>query len=68
MKIETKFSLGETVWFMKDNKAISGDIKGVNYTENTDRKITVSYYIASFPYVIYENRLFATKQELLDSL
>lgn len=74
MKIETKFSINDTVCYMKDNKVkvstvkcISINISLINYN---DFKIDTMYHIDSsdLSKKVTEDKLFESKQELLNSL
>ncbi|MDE5886447.1 MAG: hypothetical protein K2H46_02545 [Muribaculaceae bacterium] len=77
MKIETKFSLNQEVWAMKDNRPYSfrvwdinvatGLVPCDNYGTKVSSSITYRGYGSSSPWY-YENSLFATKEELLASL
>lgn len=71
MTIETKFNVGDEVWFMHANKPIKGCVlrmdiavarKGDGYSE--DYEVEVDGF---FHYQNYQS-LFPTKEELLKSL
>lgn len=72
MKIESKFELGEKVWFMFNNHVIGDTITKI--TSNTwkthgNQKVynSIDYFFASHT-ILNEKFIFKTKQELLDSL
>ena len=73
MTIETKYNIGDEVWFMHDNKVKSGTI--IKMCVVVERDInsqyvskSVQYGFYNFNYTYIENRLFPTKEELLKSL
>ena len=66
MTIETKYNIGDEVWFMFNHKPTQGKILGL-----TVYSPTYYFYIVSILYTsgtIYEESLFPTKEELLKSL
>ena len=73
MTIETKFNIGDEVWFRyhkTSRHCVKGVIRWVNataYTEGLRIKYCISDGVAPYPY-IGEEYVFRTKQELLDSL
>ena len=66
MKIETKYDIGQQVWFMHKLKPICEKVTSLTiYTHN---RLVIEYFF-EVPFVfIREENLFRTKQELLDSL
>lgn len=76
MKVETKFSINDTVWVMKDNKPHSICIYGIRI--NVSAYPTGSYGIGISQNITYfdfgnhesvsESDCFASKEELLASL
>lgn len=70
MTIETKYNIGQEVWFMKDNHAASGKVAGLRCTHNEN--MNTDYFIrGNFIYsgcILEEKFLFPTKEELLKSL
>lgn len=71
MIIETKFNIGDEVWFMKENKPTK---KVVNFIEivtaSTTSKSFIQYGLKMEDTVerVTEKHLFSTKEELLKSL
>lgn len=65
MTIETKYNIGEEVWFMYRNKVFSGRIVGIFLKTNG-----INYKIVSIIKGMWfsETKLFPTKEELLKSL
>lgn len=65
MTIETKYNIGDEVWFMYRNKVFSGRIVGIFIRSNG-----ISYKIVSIIKGMWfsESNLFPTKEELLKSL
>jgi len=72
MTIETKFNIGDEVFFLHDNKIVKDKILYVSILL-TKAGITVKYNMFETRDKTYEvnfidSQIFATKQELLDSL
>lgn len=73
MKIETKFSLGDEVWFMRYNKIKSGHICELSVKYFSPNWYSESYKIKELSSNMNSpsfnaQDLFATKQELMESL
>ena len=75
-RIETRFKIGDKVFFMHNNKIDFDDIKSIDIRV-TDRGNEITYkmnsckYSCSDMYVpleLPENRVYASKQELINSL
>lgn len=71
MIITTKFNLKQTVWFMHENKVVSAEIERVH--TNTSPFGHDIQYCLRFPanqdsVWLTQEKLFETKQELLNSL
>lgn len=72
MDIKTKANIGDTTYFLADNKVVTAVVKHINIevTEQTTqfgpRLNVIIYYNTSNK--VYEKDIFITKQELLDSL
>ena len=69
MTIETKFGIGDNVWFISKDTAKYTKVIGINILCTAD-KINISYtYDSSNGFTAAnENKVFGSKQELLDSL
>jgi len=75
MKIETKYSIGDKVWYMKNNfplltRVVRIQVDQIDYR---DRLIGIRYRVGILGLEhsespIPESKIFKTKQELLDSL
>lgn len=66
MEVETKFNIGDNVYFITDNKVQKMDITGISISVNgNEPKIE---YTLHFDTNINENLVFASKEELLKSL
>ena len=71
MKIETKYNIGDEVWFMKENKPIK---RVVDFIEIIAASVTSKSFIQyglkmeGLIERVTESRLFLTKEELLKSL
>lgn len=72
MKIETKFNIGQEVWFMNKNKACSDIITAIHiYTTETLLNTTYGFgntIRTQIVSTIKESDLFPTREELLKSL
>ena len=82
MKKETKYDIGQEVWFMEDNHTQSGKITGLRYSCGKGEffgtaishkdKVQINYFLrGEFIHsgcILEEKFLFPTKEELLKSL
>ena len=72
MKIETKYDIGQKVWFLNDNHAYQGSISqiriGVVNEVNIIYTIRVRNLAGSWSIERAEKRLSPSKEELLKSL
>lgn len=82
MTMETKYDIGQEVWFMGDNHAQSGKITGLRYSYGKgeyfgkaishEGNVYVNYFLrCEFIHsgcILEEKFLFPTKEELLKSL
>ena len=76
MKFETKFNIGDHVWYMKDNKPIEVVISSIDIfevgTNQNHIKYTARNTIHSVSWLdhqhLFEASLFRTKEGLLQSL
>lgn len=68
MEATTKFDIKDNVWLVYENKAVRRFVTGlvVTFTEpdGYDVKYDLNYSLCEIP----ENKLFKTKEELLESL
>ena len=76
MKLETKYNLGDVVWFMQGSSVVSAKLRSVTlFVVGTDQD-TIAYTaekihnpVSWLDYqYLHEVNLFPSKQELLDSL
>ena len=65
MTISTKYNIGDTVWFMHDNKCVSKKVENINI--DVYHKY-VQYMFDENSIWLSEKHLFSTKEELLKSL
>ena len=82
MKIETKYNIGDEVWFIHGDRCRNGKICGMKHTYGIgkmfgklytgEEKVEIHYSVESsqYPCVLdfKEEKLFPTKEELLKSL
>ena len=74
MTIETKYNLGDEVWVMYENKAITAEMLEINISVLNTKyrgvcadvfcKVKTPYFTRE----IHESHLYSTKEELLKSL
>ena len=65
--IETKFSLGQEVWFISGNKAVSAKVVAIDVHLHNNERPKILY--TPFGYGgIRECALYGSKRELLESL
>lgn len=67
MKIETKYDIGQEVWFRKGHLVVKGTITDIFLFKN-EGKIVIGYGINDYDNALTESELFPTKEELLKSL
>ena len=72
MDIKPKYDLGQSVFFMKDNKVETSTIRQISidvwYNRDNNIKERISYCLFSTDHFYEEKDLFLTKEELLKSL
>ena len=76
MTIETKYSLGDEVWYMENNEAKKSRVEYIYTNTHTSiqhgvpptTNISASYHLTGRNVIISEDDLFSTKEELLKSL
>lgn len=82
MKIETKYDIGDEVYYIEDGKIKKSQISGVDISAKEIKDLfvpkkpklfnleTITYYIISFGVtkVMLENEIFKTKEDLIKSL
>ena len=68
MTIETKYNIGDEVWFMYENRAHKSKINAIYVSFYEDMQ-TVKYSFGNYIYEFKQNEeLYLTKEELLKSL
>ena len=72
MDTTAKYSLGQSVFYMKDNKVETSAIRQISldvwYNKDKNVKERISYCLFSSRQLYEEKDLFPTKEELLKSL
>lgn len=72
MEIKTKFNLGQKVYLLWNNKVVCPQIEGIIVRVNTlgygEKDISITYELVELDKRFDEEVLFATKEELLQSL
>ena len=70
MKVETKFSTNQKVYFMHENRIKSGEIAVIDiHLVAYDNSISITYKIFNYQNNAFnESEIFSSKEELLDYL
>lgn len=66
--VKSRYSIGDTVWYISNNRVQSLDITGVRVCVEPERECEVDYILHFNSSWIKEDRLFKSKKELLESL
>jgi len=67
MVVTTKYNIGDTVWFISNDKVSTLDITGFNITVDSGKTV-IKYNLHYDVEELEEELLFPTKEELLKSL
>lgn len=65
MTISTKYNIGDTVWFMHDNKCVSKKVENIKIDVDN---MYIQYMFDGNDIWLSEKHLYSTKEELLKSL
>ena len=68
MTIETKFSMGDIVYYMDENVVKKHSITRIETSRGNTQIQNYDKYISEGNFTKFETQIFETKQELLDSL
>ena len=75
MEIKTKYEIGQRVFFMSDNRVCEGTIEyfdiGFRQDISGEKDMTISYCVKTMfftDFSVAEDKLFLTKEELIESL
>lgn len=68
MEIKTKFNVGDKVFYMRDNRVQSGEVRGMQVLIHRSEVNIIVYVSSGDPKGYAEDFLFASKEELLKSL
>ena len=68
MTIETKYNIGDTVWLLTNNKAVSGEVKKIDLVITSDSCHEVCAVALDKVHQFHVSYLFPSKQALLESL
>lgn len=70
MKIETKLNVGDTGYYISDVLVDTFLIDEINISITREREVVVTYFKENgmFGVTVNEDKIFKTKQDLLDSL
>ena len=73
IKIETKYDINQEVWFIENNKVVTDIIETVSILKQED-SLQIFYYLKNNKHLVHwerkriEDEVFATKEELIQSL
>ena len=72
MDIKTKYDIGQSVFFMDNNRVQVGKIDQIHievrYNGGEDNKVRISYSLFTTTKFYGDKELFLTKEELIESL
>ena len=69
MEIKTKYTIGDKVWWIRNNEIKSGSIDFILFKTTPTQPFYLGYGIHNEEYVDFkEHELFPTKEELLKTL
>ena len=68
MELESKYSIGDKVWMITDNKIDTFEIQGVMINVTSPENVNITYQFGDSVFGYPENKLFPSKEELLKSL
>ena len=69
MTIETKFNIGDSIWYMDNNKACNRSVSSI-IIRITEYGVSVGYYVSKprKSITLDEKLVFSSKEELIKSL
>lgn len=68
MEVNTKFEIGDIVWFIDNNRAIYLEVTGITISLDFNADVEIVYSLHFEDKKLEESKLFKTKEELLKSL
>jgi hypothetical protein len=68
MEVNTKFEIGDIVWFIDNNRAIYLEVTGITISLDFNADVEIVYSLHFDDKKLEESKLFKTKEELLKSL
>lgn len=70
MKVETKYNVNQTVYFMHENRIKSSEVAIIDINSITNENTTeIKYRVFNLPnFFLLEKELFSSKKELLEYL
>lgn len=69
MQINTKYNIGDKVWWIENNKVHQGNVRSIHFSMyDSDYGSVLVYLLAGDVRDFKEDVLFPTKEELLKSL
>ena len=69
MEVETRYTIGDFIWMVYNNKVCEFVIDGVFVDAGRDKNISIKYSLCNHSNERYdENQLYDSKEELLKSL
>lgn len=65
--VKTKYKIGDKVWYISDNRVMSLNVTGVRVCVESEEECKVEY-VLHYDWHQPEEKLFGSKEELLESL
>lgn len=68
VKVNTKYNIGDQVWFISSNRVVSQEITGIRVCVESEEECKVEYNLHFGSIWASGDKLFKSKKELLESL
>lgn len=68
VKVNTKYNIGDQVWFISSNRVVSQEITGIRVCIESEKDCKVEYNLHYGSTWVSGDKLFNSKKELLESL
>lgn len=69
MIVKTKYDIGDTVFYMQENKVCSNKVDTIEvHIDKRDKELCYTKYCGLGKFTLKEHQLFLTKEELIKSL
>ena len=67
MEVQSKYKIGDYVWYINENRVLKSDVTGVGILLEEDKAPSITYTL-HYDRDLDESKVFPTKEELLKSL